>query len=152
MVATLTPQSGKGEAIADDVAQDTLLTLWQMRDRLNSVSSLRAYAMVIARNRACDILRHDSNLQLTSGEEFDSPSSLMAPDASLQRAEMAEEINQALMAIPYSQQAIIRMRHVEGMEIDDIAAIVGSTPGAIRTALSRARANIKDIFMQRNSL
>ena len=54
-----------------------------------------------------------------------------------------------IASLPSVQQAVIRMKHIEGLEVGEIARITGSTPGAIRVALSRARQSIKDIFMQR---
>lgn len=53
-----------------------------------------------------------------------------------------------IASLPSVQQNVIRMRHIEGLEIEEIARITGSTPGSIRVALSRARQNIKEIFMQ----
>ena len=37
------------------------------------------------------------------------------------------------------QQTIIRLRHMEGMEMKEIASLTGSTEVAVRKALSRAR-------------
>ena len=56
-----------------------------------------------------------------------------------------------IASLPSVQQTVIRMRHIEGLEIADIAKITGSTPGSIRVALSRARQSIKEIFMQHQS-
>lgn len=59
-----------------------------------------------------------------------------------------------LMAmLPDAQQAIIRMRHVDGLNNSEIAAIIGSTDGAVRTALSRARMRIAEIYrrIERNN-
>lgn len=41
--------------LADDVAQDTLLKLWTMRERLDSYNSVEALAMVIARHQVASI-------------------------------------------------------------------------------------------------
>lgn len=43
--------------LADDVAQDTLLRLWTIRDKLDEYRSVDSLAMVIARHRAIDLLR-----------------------------------------------------------------------------------------------
>lgn len=40
------------------------------------------------------------------------------------------------------------MRHVDGMEISEIAAVTGSTPNAIRVTLSRARQNVKELYLK----
>ena len=112
--------------IADDVAQDTLLRLWTMREKLDAYSSIEALAMVIARNRAIDLMRE-----------------------AVTTSETAAEIDTIMSSLPSVQQAVLRMRHVEGMEIEEIARTIGSKPGAIRTALSRARQNVKELFLKR---
>ena len=39
---------------ADDLAQETLLRLWDMRERLDAGDNLRAMAVTMLRNRFCD--------------------------------------------------------------------------------------------------
>lgn len=141
-------------ALADDVAQDTLLRLWTMRDRLDSYTSLRALATVIARNRAIDLLR-SSRATLTVDLDPDvadyAEASAHAPDPHqlLEGREAAARMDAILASLPSVQQAVLRMRHEEGMEISEIAAVTGSTPAAVRTALSRARHHVKQIFLNR---
>ncbi len=53
-----------------------------------------------------------------------------------------------LASLPSGQQAVLRMRHVDGMEISEIAAVTGSTTNAIRVTLSRARQNIKELYLK----
>ncbi len=63
------------------------------------------------------------------------------------REESLKEIFDAISALPDLQQSILRMKHVEGFEVEEIAAITGSNPGAVRVNLSRARKRIKQQFM-----
>lgn len=42
----------------------------------------------------------------------------------------------------------MRLRHMEGMEINDIAKLTGSKETAVRKALSRARHAIKNQFLK----
>lgn len=52
----------------------------------------------------------------------------------------------AIESLPEMEQAVLRMKHIDGMETPDIAALVGSNPAAVRTALSRARKKVRDIY------
>ncbi len=134
--------------MADDVAQDTLMRLWTMRDRLDTYTSIEALAMVIARNRAIDLTRESAVVTGLDGVERQEL--YPAPDEAMTASEASAEIDSILATLPSVQQSLLRMRHTEGMEIAEIAEITGSTPGAIRTALSRARQNVKELFMKRN--
>jgi RNA polymerase sigma-70 factor (ECF subfamily) len=40
------------------------------------------------------------------------------------------------------QQTIVRMRHMEGMEMAEIAELIGTSEVAVRKSLSRARQSI----------
>ena len=151
LVARMTP-AGSDSAMAEDVAQDTLLRLWARRDSLESYRSIEALAMVMARNRAVDLLRAQQSGRHTSIDGYDSPDSGPDPHESLEADEAESRMRDILDSLPSAQQSLIRMRHAEGMEIDEIAAITGSTPGSIRTALSRARRHIKDLFLQQNNI
>ena len=135
-------------SLADDVAQDTLLKLWTIRDRLDEYRSIDSLALVIARHRAIDLLRETTGVTVGLEEVNETASVIPSPEETVIRSESAGSLLDIIDSLPSVQQTVIRMRHIEGLEIADIALITGSTPGSIRVALSRARQNIKDIFMQ----
>lgn len=135
--------------LADDVAQDTLLRLWTMRDRLESYRNVESLAMVIARHRAIDLLRNPLNALVPLDDAFGHADSSLSAEETLIVMEERSEIDKIIASLPSAQQAILKMKHIEGLEVSEIASITGSTPGAIRVSLSRTRHLIKDIFMQR---
>ena len=53
--------------------------------------------------------------------------------------EQIERMLQIIDTLPSTQRTILRMRHLEGMEMKEIAMILGSTEVAVRKTLSRAR-------------
>lgn len=53
---------------AEDVAQDTLLKMWSMRDSLDAYVSAESLAMVISRNRCIDIIRLRRNGKIPVNE------------------------------------------------------------------------------------
>lgn len=146
MVVRMNP-GGDGARLADDVAQDTLLRLWSMRDRLDSYSSVNSLALVIARNITIDMIRQASGRSNVALENCDSADSSPTPEEATVNNETAGSIDRIVASLPSAQQALIRMRHIEEMEIDEIAAVTGSSPGAIRVALSRVRTRVRDLFL-----
>lgn len=135
--------------LADDVAQDTLLKLWTLREKLDEYRNVDSLAMVIARHRAIDLLRLSNSTESLGLDSVGDHSSIPSPEESMIESESEGGIMEIIASLPSVQQTVIRMKHIEGLEIGDIAKITGSTPGAIRVALSRARQSIKEIFMQR---
>ena len=66
-----------------------------------------------------------------------------------QRGETADAI---MAQLPDSQQTLLRLRHIEGYDNASIATLLGTTEGAVRTALSRARRHVAQIFQQQYTL
>ena len=153
MVGRLVP-TGESSGLADDVAQDTLLRLWTRRDTIDSYRSIEALAMVMARNRTIDLLRREHTGKYVSLDEspYDSPDTAPDPHENLETDEAGTRLHSIIASLPSAQQALIRMRHVEEMEIDEIAAVTGSSPEAIRVMLSRARRHIKDLFLNNQEI
>ena len=53
--------------------------------------------------------------------------------------ELLESTMRVVETLPDLAQTVIRLRHMEGMEMKEIADLIGSTEVAVRKALSRAR-------------
>lgn len=124
---------------AEDTVQDVLLRLWQMVDTLRM--PIDALAQVLVRNFCIDRQRRQRpSLALTAGCE------------QAEETESDERIERVLTMIdtlPTLQQTILRLRHIEGMEMREIAELTGSSEVAIRKALSRARQTLKQQYEKR---
>lgn len=105
---------------AEDVVQDTLCRLWLLRDR-HATDGLTA---------ALDALPDPSD----SSDEAEARLDLLM---------------QLVDQLPGTQQAILRMKHIDGLEVDEIARLTGSHPDTVRQNLSRARRKIREQFLAR---
>lgn len=118
---------------AEDVVQDALLRLWQLRDTLRL--PLAPLAFVLVRNLAIDALRRQKHT--TTLDQIADPSATPAEiDARYER------VMALLQQLPPMQQTVFRLRHLSGMAFEDIADITATTPEAVRQAVSRARKTI----------
>ena len=121
---------------AEDVVQDVLLRLWQMRDQLRM--PIEPLDRVLTRNRCIDIARRKKPAAELSMAVF------QEEDEALR--ERIERMMKVIETLPDLQQIILRLRHMEGMEFKEIAELTGSTEAAVRKALSRARQAVRDKF------
>ena len=71
-----------------------------------------------------------------------------APDDVMISAEFAAEVDRVMSQLAPAQQAVMRMRHSEGLETEEIARIIGTTPANVRVLLCRARARVKSLFVK----
>jgi predicted RNA polymerase sigma factor len=58
--------------------------------------------------------------------------------------EQIEQLMKVIDSLPSTQRTILRMRHLQGMEMREIALVLGSTEVAVRKTLSRARKVVRN--------
>ena len=63
--------------------------------------------------------------------------------------ERIERVLEMIGTLPTLQQTILRLRHIEGMGMKDIAELTGSSEVAVRKTLSRARQTLKQQYEKR---
>lgn len=129
----------------EDVVQETMLKLWLMRDRLDQYRSIQAIALIITRHLCYNIAKAKRNTDVAL-EEAGHISTGQTPEELLLLREENERLLSLIASLPDTQKAILQMKHLEGLEVHEIAHITGSTPESIRMNLSRARKKIKELF------
>ena len=124
---------------AEDMVQDALLKLWQMCDQLKS--PVDGLARVLVRNICLDsIRRHKPREGIES----------LPPAVGSNEKEEHERIERMMAIVenlPDVPQTILRLRHMEGMEMKDIARLLHMEEVAVRKALSRARQAVREMLM-----
>lgn len=133
----------------EDVVQETFLKLWYIHEDLERYNSVEALAVQIAKHLCLNKLRADN----THGEEPITEQTTLIlngddPYRTLERKDTLNCVKQIMEQLPTLQQAILRMKHIEGFEVEEIAKLTGSTPGAVRVNLSRARKRVKELFLK----
>ena len=136
---------------AEDVVQEVLLKLWFLRERLESYRSIDALAMVITRH-LCLNRKRERHLEKVPLEEGKAIIGEDSPEWMIIQEERMDEILNLIAGLPDLQQAVLRMKHVEGFEVEEIARLTGSNPIAVRTNLSRARKKVREEFLKRNKV
>ena len=130
---------------AEDVIQEVFLKLWCIRDELDRYREVGAVAMQATKNLCLNRLRANERME---GEErmLQMASDEPPPDVYVELKDHIQQVLRIMQQLPDRQQAVLRMRHVEGFEVEEIAALIGSSPQAVRMNLSRARKRVKDLF------
>lgn len=131
----------------DDVMQEVFLKLWYIRDQLDRYREVGALAMQITKHLCLNRIRVKERLE---GEDRlrQMASDQPAPDRRMELRDSVGQVMRIMQQLPDLQQTVLRMKHVEGFEVEEIAALTGSSPEAVRMNLSRARKRVKNIFMK----
>jgi len=130
---------------AEDIVQEVFLKLWFMRSELYRYNSVAALSYMITKNLTLNHIKA-AHRKREKRLEIITPKEGPPPDLQLQEKESLRNVMSIIDNLPGLQQAVIKMRHLEGLEIGEIAQLTGSTPEAIRMSLSRARKRIKELF------
>ena len=148
---------GRNADLAGDVAQETFVTALETIDRFDpSRGEMFPWLTHIARNCIRKSLRRrnrDSALpdfwntvdhQLTKA--ITDLNSSILPEELLEKKETAELVRMALTNLPLRYQATLRWRYFEDMSLQEMAAFEGSSEGAMKVLLHRARQAFRTAF------
>jgi RNA polymerase sigma-70 factor, ECF subfamily len=142
---------------ADDVRQETFVRTYQSLGRFRGDASLKTYLFTICGNLCRDRLRHHRRhpskgygLTIPEGATCLTNASSEAredPLACLQRATDAARVRSALHRLSPADRELLLLYHVEGMELDEVAVVIGCTRVSVPVRLFRARRRLKDVFL-----
>ena len=124
-------------ASADDVVQDVLMRLWELRDELRL--PFDALALTLTRNMCVSALRHKHNTVALEGHDAEDVPS----DDSRVKLMM-----RLIGLLKPMQQLVIRLRHISGEEMSDIAEMTGMSEPAVRKCLSRGRIALRKLMLE----
>ena len=129
------------DAEAEDVVQDALLRLWQLRDE--PILNVEGMARVVVQHLSIDaVRRRRENIPIEEIEVVGTSYSEGLSDTEMRMLTLIRQL-------PTLQQTILRLRHVEEMEVFEIAEMIGATEAAVRQSLSRARRKLLEQFTQK---
>jgi RNA polymerase sigma factor (sigma-70 family) len=126
-------------ARADDVVQESMVKAYLALQRGDRPDAPKAWLFRIVRNTALNERRDWREFDHLD-ENYDGVE--QPPQAAERRSELRNLVA-ALGALPESQRTAIVQRELEGRGHDEIAASLGTSPGAVRQLIFRARETLR---------
>jgi RNA polymerase sigma factor (sigma-70 family) len=126
---------------ARDAAQDAVLTAMLSLDRLRDESKFGAWLVGIGLN-ACRRQRSGSD-PLTATSQPVATGEGSDPHAAAEVAETARLVRAAIAELPPGQREAVTLYYLAGLSQAEAAAHLGIPPGAVKTRLHKARANLR---------
>jgi RNA polymerase sigma factor (sigma-70 family) len=124
---------------ADDVVQESLLRAFDALQASRAEIQLRPWLFRIVRNQALNDIR-DTPVSEELTEQLEGVAS---PEQIAERREEVAALVGGLRALPEAQREAIVARELEGRGHAEIAAELGTSPGAVRQLIFRARATLR---------
>ena len=135
----------QNNADAEDIVQETLLKVWKLRERWDSLDSIEAFCMTVCRNLSLDHLRHMENrLESLDDSPIERPDHQANPFEDTVRRNQMELIRQIIDSLPEKLRTCIQLRDIEGKPYKEIAAIMEITEEQVKVNIFRARQAIRE--------
>lgn len=115
---------------AEDLAQESYLRLWNHRAKVDWERPLRAWLLVTARRLATDRFRGLRRRGPTMPRPAQNDEALIARWLDVQRS---------MGTLSPLERSALVLTAIEGVSYADAALIIGTSAGALRAAVSRAR-------------
>ncbi|MFY9665203.1 MAG: sigma-70 family RNA polymerase sigma factor [Candidatus Cybelea sp.] len=123
----------------EDVVQDTLAKAYYALGQMVEPPNLKPWLFRIAHNTAMDFLKRYERKNVELVPEV--PEHAEPDEAGVDPA-LVEAALTIFVELPPVQRSALVLKDVLGHSLDEVAATMGTTVGAVKAALSRARANI----------
>ncbi|MEG0795321.1 MAG: RNA polymerase sigma factor [Odoribacter sp.] len=133
-------------ADAADITQDTMVKLWEGRDKWKKVENPKAWALKMVRNLCLDWMKkkkpvYDEQEVICNGG-YDTD--LLTR---MEEKNTAEAVRLIINTLPDNQREVMILRELEELEYDEISRITGLGLNNIRVLLSRGRSKVKEILV-----
>ena len=144
-------QQHYGASYADEIAQETLSRAFvHFRELRHAVPW--PWLVTVARNVACDLHRSAARCTDAGPAVLERPDPGPGPEDVAIRTETSKSLRKAVLALPPSQRELLAMAVERGMSIAAMAEELGTTQGAIRVRLHRARKSLGCLYAKSGNL
>lgn len=140
---------------AEDVVQQTFLSLIEHIDKFRGESSVATWVLRIATNFALKVLRKRRGLSTVQwNEENESFANVPhpdyiaqwrdTPDSLFERAEMRELLDRAISELSDKHRVVFVLRDIEGLSTEETADALGLSESNVKVRLLRARMQLRE--------
>jgi len=158
LVRVLEHMVGRRE-LAEDLAQEVFLRVYRSRQQYTAVAKFATWLFTIANNVASNALRDRSRrpevtlagsesgpLGVRPMDRLVQASSSAMPTRQIDKAELRDVVRMAMESLSQRQRLAVLLNKFEGMSYADIANAMELSPQAIKSLLSRARENLRQLL------
>jgi RNA polymerase sigma-70 factor (ECF subfamily) len=145
--------------MAEDLAQDVFLRIYRARKRYIPGSKFSTWLFTIVHNVAANAQRTlsrrkevhlaPSSASDTGANALDAAAvaqSNQMPTRQLDKMELRDAVNVAVASLNERQREAVLLNKFEHLSYEEIAEVMEMTPSAVKSLLTRARTNLRDVL------
>lgn len=137
---------------AEDATQEAFVSAWRNLGRMRG-ENFKPWLLRIAANACTDELRRrgrrpSSSLDLAFEEGMPEPPDREPdPESIALTRELRGQIEGALIQLPEDQRMAVVLTDIEGLAYEEVASVMGTSIGTVKSRLSRARARLREVLL-----
>lgn len=148
LITSLIRKMIKNEDDVQDLVQETFIKVYNSLDKYQQSFAFSSWLYRLASNHCIDFLRKKrlstislqfSNSKTDEEQEYEIEDNSNIPDRIMLQAEKSEIIEKAISSLPDNYRLIIRLRHEEDLDYQQIAERMNIPLGTVKAQLFRAR-------------
>ncbi len=133
------------EAAAQDVVQETFISLYKTIDRIDTAKKFSAYLFSITRNYAISYLRSRKvHAPLETAEKVAGDDN---PELRLEVSDENKRVQEALNIIDHKYKQVIMLYYFDDLSYEEIASRLGVPVNTVRTHLKRAKEALRRVLL-----
>jgi RNA polymerase sigma-70 factor, ECF subfamily len=144
----------RSETDAVDLTQDVFVRAFRALPRLQSPEAFTSWlyriAVNLSRNHLRDAARaRTESLEFGGGDEEEGSGQREIADTSgdpallAQSKDLSERVRRAIATLSPDHRSVVTLHHLQGMPVEQIAAIMDCSVGTVKSRLSRARDHLR---------
>jgi RNA polymerase sigma-70 factor, ECF subfamily len=139
-------RQGADAQVAEDLAQETMLTVWRKAALYSGgKGSAATWIFTIARNLRIDRLRREMPFQeLPDADAAESAADETPPDEIVSQRERQVRVQAVLAALPADQRETIVLAYIDGLSHSEIARRLGVPLGTVKSRMRLAYNRIRE--------
>ena len=130
--------------VAEDVAQETFVRIWERREEWKLEGSVRALLYRITRNLALDERKRRDRRAAWINHRRREASRVAIPSEHLQGTELEAAFERAVAALPERRREVFRLARLHGLSYKQIGEVMGIASQTVANQLSAALADLRD--------
>lgn len=154
-VFALTLRMCKNPADAEEAAQEAFLSAWQGLPFFRGDSSFSTWLYRLASNACIDLLRREGRHKAAAGPSLNDEDasveiadSTPSPQSLAERAELREQIEEGLAALPADYRHVLVLREIHQRSYQEIADILSLDLGTVKSRISRGRKQLRKFLLE----
>lgn len=128
--------------IAEELANEVFLEIWQSAQRFKGQSSAATYCLAIARNKALSHMRRKKEAPMDEGVAEQLVDDDDTPEISTQKRDKATVLRDAINSLSEEFRTVIDLSYYHELSIAEIGDVLSIPKDTVKTRLFRARTKL----------